>query len=136
MERDILLLGDHRLYELSQKVTREEFESLKPVWTDMFDCIRGIRRRHGFGRAIAAPQIGVKKRLICILTDRPYVIINQRLPEKIQKPCLYRHSYSITFHWVFPQLSGGDFSLWIRSPSPPRASTPGFAFQAAVSIKI
>lgn len=76
MEREILLLGDPRLYEISQDVQREELEHLRPVFTDMFDCIKGIRRDYGFGRAIAAPQIGVKKRLICILTDKPYVIIN------------------------------------------------------------
>ena len=79
MEREILLLGDPRLYEISEEVKKEELESLKPVFTDMFDCIKGIRRNYGFGRAIAAPQIGVKKRLICILTDRPYVIINPSL---------------------------------------------------------
>ena len=79
MEREILLLGDPRLYEISEEVKKEELELLKPVFTDMFDCIKGIRRDYGFGRAIAAPQIGVKKRLICILTDKPYVIINPSL---------------------------------------------------------
>lgn len=79
MEREILLLGNPQLYEVSEEVRREELEQLKPVFTDMFDCINGIRRDYGFGRAIAAPQIGVKKRLICILTDRPYVIINPSL---------------------------------------------------------
>ena len=79
MEREILLLGDPRLYEIAEEVEKEELESLKPVFTDMFDCIKAIRRDYGFGRAIAAPQIGVRKRLICILTDRPYVIINPAL---------------------------------------------------------
>lgn len=79
MERPILLLGDPRLYEVSEKVDRDELEELRPVIADMFDCIKGIRRDYGFGRAIAAPQIGVMKRLICILTDRPYVIINPEL---------------------------------------------------------
>ena len=79
MERPILLLGDPKLYEVSKEVTKEELEDLRPVFTDLFDCIKGIRRDHGFGRAIAAPQIGVMKRLICILTDRPYVILNPTL---------------------------------------------------------
>ena len=79
MEREILLLGDPRLYEVSAEVKQEELETLRPVFSDMFDCIRGIRRDYGFGRAIAAPQIGVQKRLICMLTDRPYVIINPSL---------------------------------------------------------
>ncbi len=75
----ILLLGDPRLYEVSEPVERAELEALRPVFEDMFACIRAIRRAYGFGRAIAAPQIGVQKRLICMLTDRPYVIINPRL---------------------------------------------------------
>lgn len=79
MEREILLLGDSRLYEVSEEVRQEELDELRPVIEDMFDCIRGIRRDYGFGRAIAAPQIDVRKRLICILTDRPYVIINPKL---------------------------------------------------------
>lgn len=79
MEREILLLGNPMLYEVSEEVKREELEELRPVFTDMFDCIKGIRRDYGFGRAIAAPQIGVQKRLICMLTDRPYVIINPTL---------------------------------------------------------
>ena len=79
MEREILLLGDPALYRVCKAVEREELPGLAPVIEDMFDCIRAIRRDYGFGRAIAAPQIGVSKRLICMLTDRPYVIINPTL---------------------------------------------------------
>ena len=79
MERKIFLLGDPRLHEVSGPVEREELEGLRQVFEDMFDCIRGIRRDYGFGRAIAAPQIGVQKRVICMLTDRPRVIINPHL---------------------------------------------------------
>ena len=79
MEREILLLGNPKLYEISEEVKKEELEELRPVFEDMFDCIRAIRRELGFGRAIAAPQIGVQKRIICMLTDKPYVIINPSL---------------------------------------------------------
>ena len=79
MEREILLLGNPALYEISEEVKEEELELLRPVFEDMFDCIREIRRDYGFGRAIAAPQIGIKKRLICMLTDQPRVIINPTL---------------------------------------------------------
>ena len=50
MEREILLLGNPKLYEVSEIVKREELEDLRPVFDDMFDCIRGIRRDYGFGR--------------------------------------------------------------------------------------
>ena len=79
MEREILLLGDPKLYEVCEDVKQEELEDLRPVFEDMFDTILGIRRDYGFGRAIAAPQIGVQKRLICMLTDKPYMIINPTL---------------------------------------------------------
>lgn len=52
---------------------------MRPAFADLFDCIRGIQRDYGFGRAIAAPQIGLQKRLICILADKPLVILNPRL---------------------------------------------------------
>lgn len=79
MEKEILLLGNPKLYEKSEEVKFGELESLRPVFTDLFDCIRAIRRDYGFGRAIAAPQIGVQKRVICMLTDKPYIIINPEL---------------------------------------------------------
>lgn len=79
MEREILLLGNPELYRVSEEIMREELPALCPIFEDMFDCIKGIRRDYGFGRAIAAPQIGVHKRLICMLTDKPYVIINPAL---------------------------------------------------------
>ena len=79
MERDILLLGDERLYKVSDAVSKDELSGLMSTAEDMFDCIRAIRRKLGFGRGIAAPQIGVNKRLICLLLDKPYVIINPTL---------------------------------------------------------
>ena len=79
MIRNILLLGDPRLYEVSTPVLPEEFESLQSAVTDLRDTLLDFRARTGFGRAIAAPQIGVPKRVICMLTDKPYVIINPTL---------------------------------------------------------
>lgn len=76
MKREILLLGDPRLYEVSEPVQKEELEELKPIIEDMFDTIKAFRSEYGFGRAIAAPQIGLMKRLICAQTDRAYVMIN------------------------------------------------------------
>lgn len=37
MERDILLLGDPRLYEISEEIKREELDGLRPVIADLFD---------------------------------------------------------------------------------------------------
>ena len=76
MVREILLLGDERLYEICDAVTSADAGAL-PGWVqDLHDTLLDYRAAHGAGRAVAAPQIGVKKRLIYMLTDRPYVFVN------------------------------------------------------------
>ena len=52
MEREILLLGNPKLYEISEEIKHEELEEMRPIFEDMFDSIRGIRRDYGFGRYI------------------------------------------------------------------------------------
>lgn len=78
---DILLLGDERLYQTCAPVEREEVDDLRPVVADMADLILQFRRKHGAGRAIAAPQIGVMKRLIVFNIDTPIAMINPELSE-------------------------------------------------------
>ncbi|MEW6227094.1 MAG: hypothetical protein AB1700_03230 [Bacillota bacterium] len=41
-----------------------------------------FKRRYGRGRAIAAPQIGVMKRLVCMRIDEPLAFINPVLTMK------------------------------------------------------
>ncbi len=80
MERAILLLGDPRLYEKSAEVQRGELDALRPLVRDLHDTLQAFRRRgQGSGReyyAIAAPQIGVAKRVIYQYTDKPVIYIN------------------------------------------------------------
>ena len=79
MIREILKLGDPRLYEPSPPLTEEDWPAL-PGWIeDLHDTLLEYRRVHGAGRAIAAPQIGVQRRLLYMLTDRPYVFVNPSL---------------------------------------------------------
>jgi peptide deformylase len=76
---DILLLGNPVLYEKSEPVLREELP-LVPGWVaDLHNMMEEIRARYHFGRGIAAPQLGIMKRLIYINTDRTLVIINPEL---------------------------------------------------------
>lgn len=79
MIREVLQLGDPRLYEISEPVTQEDLPSL-PAWVeDLHDTLMEYRRVHGAGRAVAAPQIGVRKRLLYMFTDKPYVFVNPTL---------------------------------------------------------
>ena len=76
MIRKILTLGDPELYEVSQEITESDRAQL-PEWvTDLHDTLMEYRKTYGAGRAVAAPQIGVKKRLLDMYTDKPYVFVN------------------------------------------------------------
>ena len=57
---------------------------------DLHNVMEEIREKYQFGRGIAAPQLGVMKRLIYLNLDRPIVIINP----------------------VFENLSEEMFELW------------------------
>ncbi|MDD4857214.1 MAG: peptide deformylase [Candidatus Krumholzibacteria bacterium] len=74
--RDILFLGNPKLYEESSKVRREELEDLESVFEDMGDTLLEFRDEYGWGRAIAAPQIGVMKRIVYMNVNEPVVLIN------------------------------------------------------------
>lgn len=82
MIKDILLLGNPELYALSHPVEKEELNQLERVVRDLHDTMMDFRRRYGAGRAIAAPQIGVPKRLIYMHIDKPMVFINPGLTQK------------------------------------------------------
>ncbi|MBN1821972.1 MAG: peptide deformylase [Prolixibacteraceae bacterium] len=73
---DILLLGEKRLYDKSEPVLREELSDFIPQINLMFDTIADFRNKYGSGRAIAAPQIGLFKRIICLNIDKPVALIN------------------------------------------------------------
>ena len=72
----ILLLGDPRLYEVSQEVKEEEITSLNPVIRALHDAMMQFRAQYKRGRAIAAPQIGVMKRILYMNIDKPVVFLN------------------------------------------------------------
>ncbi len=79
MERKILLLGDPRLYEMSEPVPAQDIPALGGVIADLHDTLMAFRKKYNCGRAIAAPQIGVKKRVLYMNIDRAYVFINPSL---------------------------------------------------------
>lgn len=85
---DLLLLGDARLYQICEPVLENELH-LVPGWvTDLDNVMKEIRAKYHFGRAIAAPQLGIMKRLIYMNIDKPLVFINPVLtdlsPEKFE----------------------------------------------------
>ncbi len=87
---DLLLLGNPLLYEVSEPVKESELDLVKGWIEDLHHVMEEIRAKYHFGRAIAASQLGIMKRLIYVNIDRPVVLIN---PE-------------------FTYLSNETFELW------------------------
>jgi peptide deformylase len=82
MVREVLLLGNPKLYDISRAVKEDELDRLAEVVNDLHDTLMDFKKRYGAGRAIAAPQIGVMKRLIYMFIDKPVVFINPDLLNK------------------------------------------------------
>jgi len=74
--KKVLLLGNPKLYQVCNPITRDELGLLRPIVKDLRDTLLDFRKNYGAGRAIAAPQIGVMKRLVYMEIDEPKVLIN------------------------------------------------------------
>ncbi|MDR3564788.1 MAG: peptide deformylase [Negativicutes bacterium] len=75
--RDILLLGDESLYNVSREITRDELGKARQVVADLHDTMVNFREKYGFGRAIAAPQIGEFLRIIYLnFGGQSYALLN------------------------------------------------------------
>ncbi len=73
---DMVLLGDPRLYQVSEPVEKNELPQLEFWVKDLDNVMKEIRAKYSFGRAIAAPQLGIMKRLIYMNINKPVVFIN------------------------------------------------------------
>lgn len=80
--REILRLGNPALYEVCEEVESGELDQMRSVVSDMHDTMMDFREKYGFGKAIAAPQIGLRKRLVYMHIDEPVVFINPLLSSK------------------------------------------------------
>ena len=74
--KEILLLGNPKLYQMCAPVKQEELEEVKLVVNDLHDTLLDFKNKYNAGRAIAAPQIGYMKRLIYMNIDKPVAFIN------------------------------------------------------------
>jgi len=73
---DLVLLGDERLYQVCEPIEKSELPFLKEWISDLDNVMKEIRATYNFGRAIAAPQLGIMKRLIYMNIDKPVIFIN------------------------------------------------------------
>ncbi|HVF90202.1 MAG TPA: peptide deformylase [Blastocatellia bacterium] len=64
--REILQLGNPALLEKSSSISEHASTEVRALARDLSDTLASFRRETGYGRGIAAPQIGVLKRMIFI----------------------------------------------------------------------
>ncbi len=76
---DLLVRGDPRLHRICKPITWPDAE-LTTILRRLHGELADFRRRHGFGRAIAAPQIGIDKRMIAMnLGATPFALLNPEI---------------------------------------------------------
>ncbi len=73
----VLLLGDPRLRVVSSPVAGVADPAFEAEARRLHAVLEAFRRRHGFGRGIAAPQIGIPRRFIALdLGAGPLTLVN------------------------------------------------------------
>lgn len=75
----ILKLGDERLYQISEPVSDFNAAGLAEIETKLHSAMFEFRAKYHAGRAIAAPQIGIFKRIIYMNMGEPVLMINPEL---------------------------------------------------------
>ncbi len=83
--KDILILGDPRLYEISEEIKIEELPNVKSWVSSLHEAMSDIRKIYNFGRGIAAPQLGIMKCLIYTNVKEPKIYINPTIIERSEE---------------------------------------------------
>ena len=90
-EKEILRLGNPGLWKVCATVKNTDSAETWQIILDLKDTLEDFKKKNGFGRAIAAPQIGILKRIIYVDFPKAKIsgaMINPKIiwqsPEKIQ----------------------------------------------------
>ena len=76
-----MLLGNPVLRQESDRVDEFKNTVVHQIVNDLQDTLNDFRKQKGFGRGIAAPQIGVSSRIILIDVEKPKALINPEIIE-------------------------------------------------------
>jgi len=84
MIRPVLQLGDPRLREVALRVDDPSSPEIAVLITDLADTLAHWRATTGYGRGIAAPQLGVPQRVIFLQIpgEKPWPLINPEITER------------------------------------------------------
>lgn len=82
---DVLQLGHPGLRQLSQPVEDPRAADFLHDAGRLQATLHAFRDKHGFGRAIAAPQIGVTRRFIALDLGKPELVINPQITSRSEE---------------------------------------------------
>src|SRR5262245_19889546 len=74
--REILLLGNPQLWHPSAPITNCQSRETRELIHDLAATLDNFREKNGFGRGIAAPQIGVQHRVLFLNIGESFPLIN------------------------------------------------------------
>ena len=74
--RELLLLGNPELWKPSSPVINARSRETRELIGDLAATLEDFRGQNGFGRGIAAPQIGVGSRVIFLNVGESFPLIN------------------------------------------------------------
>lgn len=85
--RTVLQLGDPRLREMAHPVKDATASGIGSLIEDLADTLADWKRTTGYGRAIAAPQLGVAQRVIFLQLPgaEPWPMINPEILERSEE---------------------------------------------------
>lgn len=82
--RTVLQLGDPALREVARRVEDPSADDVAALVTDLAETLAFWRASTGYGRGIAAPQIGVNARVIFLQLPgaEPWALVNPEITER------------------------------------------------------
>src|SRR5215467_7830982 len=85
--RDVLQLGNPMLREPSARVAQPQSREIAGLFEDLSDTLAHWRAATGYGRGIAAPQLGVLERVIFLQLPQagPWPLVNPKIIARSQQ---------------------------------------------------
>jgi peptide deformylase len=98
----ILQLGDPRLRTVAAPIAEPDSEASAILRRDLLDTLLSHRSRTGYGRGIAAPQLGTASRMIHIELDGSHTLMNPRITARSEASMVIWDFCFSYFSIVFP----------------------------------
>ena len=77
--RAVRMLGDPMLRSECEPIKQPRSPAVRLVADDLKETLGELKKRHGFGRGLAAPQIGAPVRIVHIEADQPLIMANPQI---------------------------------------------------------